>query len=68
MIRLEAKDARSARREASEKFPQGAKLTGYAGDVVVYLSLVRARGDKHGVATAVRNRSPKPSVFYAEPL
>lgn len=53
-IPLEATNAHAARREAKRRWPKNdVKLTGYADDEAVYLSLVR-NVTKGNVATATR--------------
>jgi predicted regulator of Ras-like GTPase activity (Roadblock/LC7/MglB family) len=66
---LAATTAAAARREAVQRFPQGGSLKGYVeGDSeAVYLSSVREKGNKTYVATAFRNRAPRPTRFVFEP-
>lgn len=62
--KLEARNTRAARREASRRWPQNdVKLTGYSNGEAVYLSLVR-NVTKGYVATATRGITPK--SFVAE--
>lgn len=66
-ILLRATTAVKARSEVASRFPQGANLNGYdETDDCVYISLVRARGDNHPVATASKGK--RAVKFYARPL
>lgn len=68
MAKLKATDARAARNEARSMFPQGCNLTGFDSDGdCVYITAVRAIGDKHPVATA-RKGDARPVRFEAEAL
>lgn len=68
-IELSAKTARAARSEIASRWPQGANYSGYDEDgEKVLMSLVRPRGQKGNVATAIRSRAKRPVRFTAEPL
>ena len=57
-IKLDAKTAHEARREAKRRWPKNdVNLTGYVGDEAVYLSLVR-NVTKGNVATATKGIRP----------
>lgn len=65
-ILLKATDVRGARIEAEQYAP--CHLYGYYGadPEKVYMSFVREPGNKAHVATAYRNRAPKPNRFECE--
>jgi len=65
---LIAKTAIGARREVRERWPQGGDITGYtAEDETVYMTSVRAVGDKAHVATVTKNRAPPAVRFVGKP-
>jgi len=66
---LIARTAREARVEAARRWPtQEVKLFGYHNEICVYITTIRPANAKghYAVATAVRNRSPRPTRFTVE--